>query len=82
MIGNLEDTNDRNAVSLVCKMWYRVDALTRKHVTIAFYYTITPFYLNAWFPGLGSLKLKGKPSDSMFNLIPPDLGGYAESCIN
>ena len=72
MIGNLEDTSDYNAVSLVCKMWYRVDALTRKYVTIAFYYTITPLYLSARFPGLESLKLKGKPRAAMFNLIPPN----------
>ena len=82
MIGNLEDTSDRNAVSLVCKMWYHVDSLTRMHVTIAFYYTITPLYLSARFPGLESLKLKGKPRASMFNLIPPDWGGYAEPWIN
>ena len=82
MIGNLVDTSDRNAVSLVCKMWYCVDALTCKHVTITFYYTITPLYLNAQFPGLELLKLKGKTRAAMFNLIPPDWGGYAKSWIN
>ena len=82
MIGNLEDITDHNTVSLVCKMWYHVDALTRKHVTIVFYYTITPFYLSARFPGLESLKLKGKPRAAMLNLIPSGWGGYAESWIN
>ena len=72
MIGNLEDITDHNVVSLFCKMWYHVDALTRKHVTIAFYYTITPLYLSSQFLGLESLKLKGKPRASMFNLIPLD----------
>ena len=72
VIGNLADTSDRNAVSLVCKMWYRIDALTCKHVTIAFYYTIAPLFLSARFPGLESLKLKGKPRDAMFNLISLD----------
>ena len=82
MIGNLEDASDYNAISLVYKMWYRVDALTHKHVTIAFYYTITSFYLSAQFPGLESLKLKGKPRAAMFNLIPLDWSEYVESWIN
>ena len=82
VIGNLEDPHDRSIVSLVCNRWYHVDALARKHVTIVFYYTISPLYLNARFPGLESLKLKGKPRVSMFNLIPSDWGGYAESWIN
>lgn len=77
VIGHLDDPRDRSAVSLVCKRWCRVDALTRKHVTIAFCYTISPSYLSARFPGIESLKLKGKPRAAMFNLIPLDWGGYA-----
>lgn len=82
VMGYLEEPCDRSAVSLVCKRWYRVDALTRKHVTIAFCYTISPSDLGARFPELESLKLKGKPRASMFNLIPQDWGGYAEPWIN
>lgn len=77
VIGRLEDPRDRSAVSLVCKRWCRVDALIRKHVTIAFCYTISPSDLSARFPGIESLKLKGKPRAAMFNLIPLDWGGYA-----
>lgn len=82
VMGNLEDPRDRSAVSLVCKRWYHVDGLTRKHVTIAFCYSISPLDLSARFSGLESLKLKGKPRAAMFNLIPPDWGGYAGPWIN
>jgi coronatine-insensitive protein 1 len=82
VMGNLEDPRDRSAVSLVCKRWCRLDALTRKHVTIAFCYTINPSDLSARFPKLESLKLKGKPRAAMFNLIPQDWGGYAKPWIN
>ncbi|KAM1054013.1 hypothetical protein ACFX13_001482 [Malus domestica] len=72
----LHDPKDRDAVSLVCKRWYELDALTRKHVTIALCYTTTPDRLRQRFQHLESLKLKGKPRAAMFNLIPEDWGGY------
>ncbi|PON36296.1 Leucine-rich repeat domain containing protein [Parasponia andersonii] len=70
------DPRDRDAVSLVCRRWYELDALTRKHVTIALCYTTTPDRLRSRFGYLESLKLKGKPRAAMFNLIPEDWGGY------
>lgn len=82
VMGYLEEPQDRSAVSLVCKRWYHVDGLTRKHVTIAFCYSISPSDLSARFSRVESLKLKGKPRAAMFNLIPPDWGGYAEPWIN
>ncbi|KAL8552092.1 hypothetical protein ACS0TY_000956 [Phlomoides rotata] len=72
----VQDPRDRDAVSLVCKRWYEIDAITRKHVTIALCYTATPQRLSRRFPHLESLKLKGKPRAAMFNLIPEDWGGY------
>nr|XP_008392915.2 coronatine-insensitive protein 1 [Malus domestica] len=72
----LHDPKDRDAVSLVCKRWYELDALTRKHVTIALCYTTTPDRLRQRFQHLESLKLKGKPRAAMFNLIPEDWGGF------
>ncbi|KAB2596261.1 coronatine-insensitive protein 1-like [Pyrus ussuriensis x Pyrus communis] len=72
----LHDPKDRDAVSLVCKRWYELDALTRKHVTIALCYTTTPDRLRKRFQHLESLKLKGKPRAAMFNLIPEDWGGF------
>ncbi|KAL5568924.1 hypothetical protein UlMin_025499 [Ulmus minor] len=76
VIPYIHDPRDRGAVSLVCKRWYDLDALTRKHVTIALCYTTTPERLRTRFPHLESLKLKGKPRAAMFNLIPEDWGGY------
>ena len=72
----IHDPKDRDAVSLVCKRWYELDALTRKHVTIALCYTTSPDRLRRRFRHLESLKLKGKPRAAMFNLIPEDWGGY------
>ncbi|KAM7270481.1 hypothetical protein ACFE04_029695 [Oxalis oulophora] len=72
----IDDPKDRDAVSLVCKRWYELDALTRKHLTIALCYTTSPERLRRRFPHLESLKLKGKPRAAMFNLIPEDWGGY------
>ncbi|GLT50519.1 hypothetical protein SLA2020_240020 [Shorea laevis] len=31
----IKDPKHRDAVSLVCRRWYELNALTRKHVTIA-----------------------------------------------
>ncbi|OVA17664.1 Leucine-rich repeat [Macleaya cordata] len=78
----IDDPRDRDAVSLVCRRWYDIDALTRKHITIALCYTTTPDRLRQRFPRLESLKLKGKPRAAMFNLIPEDWGGYAGPWIN
>ncbi|XP_043718637.1 coronatine-insensitive protein 1-like [Telopea speciosissima] len=72
----IHDPRDRDAVSLVCRKWYEIDALTRKHITIALCYTTSPERLTRRFRGLESLKLKGKPRAAMFNLIPEDWGGY------
>ncbi|KAL6580339.1 Coronatine-insensitive protein 1 [Orobanche minor] len=76
VIPYVQDPRDRDAVSLVCKNWYKIDAITRKHVTMALCYTATPQRLSERFPQLESLKLKGKPRAAMFNLIPEDWGGY------
>lgn len=72
----IHDPKDRDAASLVCRRWYELDALTRKHVTIALCYTTSPDRLRRRFRHLESLKLKGKPRAAMFNLIPEDWGGY------
>ncbi|CAH9126438.1 unnamed protein product [Cuscuta epithymum] len=77
VIPYIHDSRDRGSVSLVCKRWYEIDAITRKHVTMAFCYTATPSRLSSRFPHLESLKLKGKPRAAMFNLIPEDWGGHA-----
>ncbi|XP_073122311.1 coronatine-insensitive protein 1-like [Henckelia pumila] len=76
VIPYVKDPRDRDAVSMVCKRWCAIDAITRKHVTMALCYTAKPQRLSLRFPQLESLKLKGKPRAAMFNLIPEDWGGY------
>ncbi|XP_058114721.1 coronatine-insensitive protein 1-like [Magnolia sinica] len=80
----IDDPHDRNAVSLVCRKWYNIDSLTRKHITIALCYTTTPVRLRMRFPHLESLKLKGKPRAAMFNfgIVAEDWGGYVGPWIN
>jgi len=66
---------DKDAVSRVCKEWYKKDSETRKHVTIAMSYSTTPTRLDQRFPSLQSLKLKGKPRASMYGFLPKNWGG-------
>ncbi|KAL5143618.1 Coronatine-insensitive protein 1 [Glycine soja] len=37
----IHDSKDRDIVSQVCRRLYELDSLTRKHLTIALYYTTT-----------------------------------------
>lgn len=67
---------DRNAVSLVCKLWYRVDRFSRQKVFVGNCYSITPERVIGRFPCVKSLTLKGKPHFADFNLVPHDWGGY------
>ncbi|XP_006649802.2 coronatine-insensitive protein homolog 2 [Oryza brachyantha] len=81
VMGFVDDPWDRDAISLVCRHWCRVDALSRKHVTVAMAYSTTPDRLFRRFPCLESLKLKAKPRAAMFNLIPENWGGSASPWI-
>ncbi|GAB4831864.1 Coronatine-insensitive protein [Ancistrocladus abbreviatus] len=81
ILEHIDDARDRAAISLVCRRWYELDALTRKKVAIAFCYTVTPGRLFNRFPNLESLKIKGKPKASMYNLIPENWGGYARPWV-
>uniref|UniRef100_A0A7N0ZW98 Coronatine-insensitive protein 1 n=1 Tax=Kalanchoe fedtschenkoi TaxID=63787 RepID=A0A7N0ZW98_KALFE len=82
VISYIDDPRDRCSVSLVCRRWYQLDALTRKQVTVASCYSTTPQRLTRRFPHLEALKLKGKPRASMFNLIPDNWGGYVTPWVN
>ncbi|KAM0884497.1 hypothetical protein ACQ4PT_030934 [Festuca glaucescens] len=77
VLGHVDAPRDREAASLVCRRWHRIDALTRKHVTVGFCYAADPARLLARFPTLESLALKGKPRAAMYGLIPEDWGAYA-----
>lgn len=73
---------DRNAVALVCKEWYRVEALTRQCAFIGNCYAIHPDAVTHRFKNLKSLTLKGKPRFSDFGLVPPEWGGFADPWIS
>ncbi|OIW01975.1 hypothetical protein TanjilG_14064 [Lupinus angustifolius] len=68
--------HDRNALSLVCKSWYRIERFTRKSVFIGNCYSISPERLIQRFPDLKSLILKGKPHFADFSLVPHGWGGF------
>ncbi|XP_010530111.1 PREDICTED: transport inhibitor response 1-like protein [Tarenaya hassleriana] len=65
---------DRNAASLVCRSWFRVEALTRSEVFIGNCYALSPARLTRRFKRVRSLVLKGKPRFADFNLMPPGWG--------
>ncbi|CAN6354983.1 unnamed protein product [Urochloa humidicola] len=81
VMGFVEDARDREAASLVCRRWHRIDALSRKHVTVPFCYAVSPARLLARFPRLESLAVKGKPRAAMYGLIPEDWGAYARPWV-
>nr|AIT18060.1 auxin signaling F-box protein 2 [Prunus salicina] len=72
---------DRNAVSLVCKSWYRIERFSRERVFIGNCYAISPERVIRRFPGLKSLTLKGKPHFADFNLVPHDWGGFLQPWV-
>ncbi|KAA8528335.1 hypothetical protein F0562_035690 [Nyssa sinensis] len=70
----LTSRHDRNAASLVCKSWYRVEALTRSEVFIGNCYAVSPRRVIERFGQVRSVTLKGKPRFADFNLMPPTWG--------
>ncbi|KAK6245740.1 hypothetical protein QUC31_000519 [Theobroma cacao] len=72
----LTSRRDRNAASLVCKSWYRVEALTRSELFIGNCYAVSPDRATARFIRVRALHLKGKPRFADFNLMPPDWGAH------
>ncbi|PWA89262.1 hypothetical protein CTI12_AA107970 [Artemisia annua] len=61
VIPYIHDSDDRNSVSLVCRKWYELDCLTRKHVTVHLAYFNSPSRLRKRFPFIESLTLQGFP---------------------
>ena len=72
----LTSHRDRNAVSLVCRSWYKVEKWSRHRVFVGNCYAISPERLIARFPRVRALTLKGKPHFADFNLVPHDWGGF------
>ncbi|PWA46536.1 hypothetical protein CTI12_AA507750 [Artemisia annua] len=64
VIPYIENTEDRNSVSLVSHRFYETDAITRKRLTVhTLYYPNPPPSLSKRFPSIESLTLKGPPND-------------------
>lgn len=72
----LTSRRDRNAVSLVCRSWYRAEALTRSDLFIGNCYAVSAHRVTKRFRRLRSVVLKGKPRFADFNLMPPNWGAY------
>ncbi|GKV09445.1 hypothetical protein SLEP1_g20945 [Rubroshorea leprosula] len=72
----LTSRQDRNAASLVCKSWYRVEAVTRSELFIGNCYAVSPARASARFTKVRSLVLKGKPRFADFNLLPQGWGAH------
>ncbi|KAK3144914.1 hypothetical protein QOZ80_4AG0319640 [Eleusine coracana subsp. coracana] len=77
----LPSHSDRNTVSLVCKVWYEIERLSRRAVFVGNCYAVRPERVVWRFPKLRVLTVKGKPHFADFNLVPPDWGGYAAPWI-
>ncbi|XP_047329770.1 transport inhibitor response 1-like protein [Impatiens glandulifera] len=78
----LTSRRDRNAASLVCKSWYRAEALTRSELFIGNCYSVSPSRVTDRFRNVRSVTLKGKPRFADFNLIPNDWGAYFKPWVN
>ncbi|KAF4374876.1 hypothetical protein CsatB_007698 [Cannabis sativa] len=72
----LTSRRDRSAASLVCKSWYRAEALTRSELYIGNCYAVSPRRATARFTKIRSVAIKGKPRFADFNLMPRDWGAY------
>ncbi|XP_026461077.1 protein AUXIN SIGNALING F-BOX 2-like [Papaver somniferum] len=77
----LKQNKDKNAVSLVCKSWYKVERYSRTRVFIGNCYSISPERLVTRFLRVKALTLKGKPHFADFNLVPHDWGGFVHPWI-
>ncbi|KAF5462543.1 hypothetical protein F2P56_018542, partial [Juglans regia] len=74
--------NDRNAISTVCKSWYKIERWSRRRVFVGNCYAISPGMVIRRFPELRSIELKGKPHFADFNLVPDGWGGYVAPWIS
>ncbi|XP_059631276.1 transport inhibitor response 1-like protein [Cornus florida] len=72
----LSSRRDRNAVSMVCKSWYRTEALMRSELFIGNCYAVSPRRVTERFQRVRAVTLKGKPRFADFNLMPPNWGAH------
>ncbi|KAF5190798.1 Transport inhibitor response 1-like protein [Thalictrum thalictroides] len=78
----LTSRKDRNSASLVCKSWFRAEALTRSDLFIGNCYAVSPHRVIQRFRKVQSLVLKGKPRFADFDLVPVDWGAHFSPWVN
>uniref|UniRef100_A0A2P2JU50 F-box domain-containing protein n=3 Tax=Rhizophora mucronata TaxID=61149 RepID=A0A2P2JU50_RHIMU len=81
VFNSLTSHRDRNAVSQVCKSWWKIESNSRVRVFIGNCYAINPERVIERFPRLKAVTLKGKPHFADFNLVPNDWGGFVDPWI-
>ncbi|KAM1392027.1 hypothetical protein ACFX2I_019669 [Malus domestica] len=72
----LTSRRDRSSASLVCKSWYRAEALTRSELFIGNCYAVAPRRATARFTRVRAVTIKGKPRFADFNLMPANWGAH------
>jgi transport inhibitor response 1 len=77
----LDSHKDRNAVSLVCKAWYKAEAWSRRRVFIGNCYAVSPAILIRRFPKFTCLEMKGRPRFTDFGLVPSNWGAFVQPWI-
>ncbi|XP_057532682.1 transport inhibitor response 1-like protein [Amaranthus tricolor] len=68
---------DRNAASLVCRSWFRAEALTRSDLFIGNCYAVGPARAIERFRRIRSVMIKGKPRFADFGLMPINWGAHS-----
>ncbi|CAL0317845.1 unnamed protein product [Lupinus luteus] len=72
----LSSRHDRNAASLVCRSWYRAEAITRSELFIGNCYAVSPNRATTRFTRVRAITVKGKPRFSDFDLMPMNWGAH------
>ncbi|OIW04301.1 hypothetical protein TanjilG_32493 [Lupinus angustifolius] len=72
----LSSRRDRNAASLVCRSWYRAEALSRSDLFIGNCYAVSPNRATSRFIRVRSITIKGKPRFADFDLMPMNWGAH------
>ncbi|EYU43421.1 hypothetical protein ABFS82_08G145200 [Erythranthe guttata] len=77
----IDSHKDRNTVSLVCKEWYNAERWTRSNLFIGNCYSVSPEIVSRRFPRIKSVRIKGKPRFSDFNMLPRDWGANVHAWL-
>ncbi|XP_051135896.1 protein TRANSPORT INHIBITOR RESPONSE 1-like [Andrographis paniculata] len=70
----IDSHKDKSSVSLVCKDWYNAERWTRSSIFIGNCYSVSPEIVARRFSKIKSVRMKGRPRFSDFNMIPRDWG--------